>query len=371
MISLTQALPPNSVIGILGAGQLGRMLALAAADLGYRVCVFAPKGDNPAIDVAWRAVEADYDDAAALRDFAGLCDVVTYEFENVPADTADILSGHVALAPDPAVLATTQDRLSEKRFLDQAGIAVAPWRPIDSAADLDQARRELGAEAILKTRRLGYDGKGQVALSEALTSQAALDRIGDAPCVLEARMPFRCEISVIAARDRFGGFAAYDPGENRHENHILATTTVPAALDPELRDKAITIARRIAEAFGYVGVFGVEFFVLPGPNGDSLCVNEIAPRVHNSGHWTQAACPTSQFAQHIRCVAGWPVAEADRLADARMTNLLGDDATDPELARFRDAPGLSVHLYGKAEARPGRKMGHVTQVFPRGTLTAD
>ncbi|MEO1197698.1 MAG: 5-(carboxyamino)imidazole ribonucleotide synthase [Pseudomonadota bacterium] len=362
---LGSALPPRAVIGILGGGQLGRMLALAASDMGYRVAILAPEDGAPAFDVAWQHIQVPYTDTAALDRLAETCSVITYEFENVPADTAEALLGRVPLAPQPHVLATTQDRALEKMFLETAGIAVAPWRQVDSPTDLDDARTVLGSDAILKTRRLGYDGKGQTSLSADLSSADAFDAIGNAPAVLEARIPFEREISVIGARDWYGGFAAYDPGENVHHNHILATTDVPAGIAPETAQTAIATARAIAKAFDYIGVFGVEFFVVRDGDTETLLVNEIAPRVHNSGHWTQAACPVNQFAQHIRCVAGWPVGDTRRLADTRMTNLLGDTALDPALAAIRARPGSSVHLYGKADARPGRKMGHVTEILPR------
>ncbi|MGR3433473.1 MAG: 5-(carboxyamino)imidazole ribonucleotide synthase [Shimia sp.] len=345
---------PGATIGILGGGQLGRMLAMAAARLGYRCHVYEP-GPAPAADVAARHTRAPYDDAEALAAFARDCAVVTYEFENVPAAALDAIEAHAPIRPGRAALTTSQDRLVEKDFLTGIGLATAPYRDTPDADALAEALRDFGG-GILKTRRLGYDGKGQQRLGADDDAAAALAALDGAPAILEGLVPYEREISVIAARSLDGAVAAYDPGENVHEGGILRTTSVPARIPPALRSDAVLAAARVLNALDYVGVLGVELFVTRG----HLVVNEIAPRVHNSGHWTQAGCAIDQFEQHVRAICGWPLGDGTRALDVTMENLIGDDvARLPDLAR----DGVQVHLYGKDEVRPGRKMGHVNRVI--------
>ena len=353
-------LPPLSTVGILGGGQLGRMLAVAAARMGLRAHVLDPAEAPPAAEVA-RFTRAAWGDAGALAAFARLCDVVTYEFENVPAEALDAVEPHAPVRPGRRALAVSQDRLDEKRFLEGIGLSVAAHAPVDDAASLDAAIATLGLPAILKTRRLGYDGHGQARIDAPGEAGAALGATGGAPAILERVVPFASEVSVIAARGLDGTVAAYDPGENVHEGGILRRTTVPARLSAAQRQDAVLIAGRILNALDYAGVIGVEMFVTvagPGASG-GLVVNEIAPRVHNSGHWTEAGCVVDQFEQHVRAVAGWPLGDGRRHSDAAMENLLGCVSEAPALAAD---PSARLHLYGKAEARPGRKMGHVTRL---------
>lgn len=352
---MTDPLAPGSTIGILGGGQLGRMLSMAAARLGYRSHIYEP-GTAPAADVAHALTQAPYDDLDALARFARDCDLITFEFENIPAPALDVLARTTPLFPDRRALETSQDRMTEKTFLAGLGLATAPFAPIDSPADLAAALAATGTPAILKTRRLGYDGKGQARVMAPADGPAALNSLQGAPAIAEGFVHFSREISVIAARGRDGSVSAYDPGENVHTDGILATTTVPAALPLKLRTDAVLIASRILSALDYVGVMGVELFVTP----DGLVVNEIAPRVHNSGHWTQAGCAVDQFEQHIRAIAGWPLGDGHRHANVVMENLIGADV---DRARALAAqPGVQIHLYGKAQARPGRKMGHINRV---------
>ena len=291
---------------------------------------------------------------------------MTYEFENVPAETVRILSEHAPVHPGALALATAQDRLDEKTFITAQGIETAPFRAVDDAASLTQAIADLGAPSILKTRRFGYDGKGQFRIEPGTAPETALEEIGNAPAILEGFVPFEREVSVIVARGTDGTIAAYDPVENIHKNHILDKSFVPAALTPGLAAEAIEIASTLVRELDYVGVMGVELFLLPEGSGKKsrLLVNEIAPRVHNSGHWTMDACLVSQFEQHIRAICGWPMGTAARHSDAVMTNLIGEDAAD--WAGLSADPTCAVHLYGKAEIRPGRKMGHVNRIYPLG-----
>lgn len=348
-------LPQGSTIGILGGGQLGRMLSVAASRLGYRCHIYEP-GAAPAGDVALKVTTAPYEDEAALRAFAGSVDVITYEFENVPTSALDLLESLRPIRPNRRALAISQDRISEKTFLNDLGLQTAPWAAVNSEADLKSAAEKLGLPAILKTTRLGYDGKGQVKLTDEADIPAAWASMNDAPCVLEGFVAFDREVSVIAARSLDGQVACFDPGENVHREGILRTTTVPARLNPSQRSDAILLAARILNALGYVGVMGVELFVTP----QGLLVNEIAPRVHNSGHWTQQGCTVDQFEQHIRAVAGLPLGDGNRYADVVMENLIGDDVLKvPDFLKARDT---AVHLYGKGSPRPGRKMGHVNRI---------
>jgi 5-(carboxyamino)imidazole ribonucleotide synthase len=349
----------QATIGILGAGQLGRMLALAAARLGFKCHVFAPSPDSPAFDVVHRVSCADYGDTEALDRFAADVDVVTYEFENVPAETATFLAARVPVLPDPKILATTQDRLAEKTFVGGLGIRTAPFAAVAEAAELAAAIEQIGRPAVLKTRRYGYDGKGQATIKNGTDPQAAWREVGGQPCILEAFVPFEREISVVAARANDGTVECFDVTENEHRDHILKVSRVPAALPGASAQQARRIAETVAEKFDYVGVLAVEMFVLRG--GAELLVNEIAPRVHNSGHWTIDGASVSQFEQHIRAVAGWPLATPVRRGRVEMTNLIGDDVLD--YYSWLKVPGAALHLYGKSAVRAGRKMGHVTRVF--------
>ncbi len=354
---MTDPLKPGQTIGILGGGQLGRMLAMAAARLGFRVHVFEPGATPPAAQTANQTTTAPYEDLDALRAFAKAVDVVTYEFENVPADALDVIEALVPIRPSRQALAVSQDRLTEKTFLAEIGLETAPFAPVKDDATLAQAIAATGLPAILKTRRLGYDGKGQVRLRTTHDGPAALQEMAGADAILEGFVPFDREISVIAARCEDGHIACFEPGENVHRDGILHTTTVPADIDEEMRERAFGVAGTILTALDYVGVMGVELFVA----GDRLLVNEIAPRVHNSGHWTEAGAVIDQFEQHVRAVAGWPLVDPVRHSDVEMTNLIGDDVDSvPDVAA---ETGAKLHLYGKAEARPGRKMGHVTRIL--------
>jgi len=352
-------LQPEATIGILGGGQLGRMLALAAARLGFRCHIFSPSPDSPAFDVVHRVTCADYNDREALDRFAADVDIVTYEFENVPAETATFLSARVPVLPDPQILATTQDRFAEKEFVTGLGIRTAPFAAVSAPAELAAAIERIGPPAVLKTRRFGYDGKGQATIKNGSEVEALWRELGAQPCILEAHVPFEREVSIVAARSRDGAVASFDVTENEHRDHILKISRVPAAVSEAAGGEAKRIAETIAHKFGYVGVLAVEMFVLN--NGTDLLVNEIAPRVHNSGHWTLDGASVSQFEQHIRAVAGWPLAQPVRRGRVEMINLIGDEVAD--YRSWLEVPGAAVHLYGKTAVRPGRKMGHVTRVF--------
>ena len=351
-------LPPGATIGILGGGQLGRMLSVAASRLGLKCHIYDPAAQPPAGDVAARVHQGAWDDTAALRAFADGVDVITYEFENIPARTLDLLESLKPVRPGRRALEVSQDRLSEKRFLEGLGLKVAPFRDTPDRAALEGAVAELGLPAILKTRRLGYDGKGQARLNAQGDLDAGFAAMGGQDAILEGFVAFEREVSVIVARGLDGAVVAFDPGENLHEGGILRRTSVPARLSGMGVADAVLAAGRIVTALDYVGVMGVEFFVTRA----GLVVNEFAPRVHNSGHWTQAGCAVDQFEQHIRAVAGWPLGDGKRFADVEMENLIGADmARLPDLLR---ESGASVHLYGKGEVREGRKMGHVNRARP-------
>ncbi|MFI0842435.1 5-(carboxyamino)imidazole ribonucleotide synthase [Mesorhizobium sp. IMUNJ 23232] len=357
---MTKPLQQNSTIGIIGGGQLGRMLAMAAARLSYRTVILEPQADCPAAQVANRQIVAAYDDPAALDELAHVSAVVTYEFENVPVAAAERLAASVPVFPPPRALKVSQDRLTEKTFLNDIGVKTADFRAVGSDGDLAAGLAAFGGSGILKTRRLGYDGKGQRLFRDFADDPAGdFAAMGGVPLILEKFVPFDREISVIAARAADGAIAAFDPAENVHRHGILHSSTLPASVSPATAKAATEAAFSILEALDYVGVIGVEFFVL-GDGG--LLANEIAPRVHNSGHWTEAACAVSQFEQHIRAVVALPLGDARRHCDCVMENLVGDDVLRaPELLR---EPDLVLHLYGKAEARPGRKMGHFTRLRP-------
>ncbi|WP_138922735.1 5-(carboxyamino)imidazole ribonucleotide synthase [Sulfitobacter sp. BSw21498] len=353
---MTEALQTGATIGILGGGQLGRMLAVAAARLGFRTHIFEPGANPPAGDVAHALTTAGYDDVDALTAFAKSVDIVTFEFENIPTDALDVIENITPIRPNREALRTSQDRLVEKQFLEGLGLTVAPFADIANAADLDAAMTTIGAPSILKTRRFGYDGKGQSRLRSTDDAAGALADMAGNPAVLEGFVNFTAEVSVIAARSPSGEVACFDPGENVHRDGILHTTTVPARLTAAQRMDAVLLAAKILNALDYVGVLGVELFV----TRQGFIVNEIAPRVHNSGHWTQNGCAVDQFEQHIRAVAGWPLGDGSRYADVVMENLIGDDMDRvPELAKQRET---ALHLYGKADVKPGRKMGHVNIV---------
>jgi len=353
---MPDTLPLGSTIGIIGGGQLGRMLSVAASRLGFRCHIFEPGAEPPAGHVADKVTTAVYEDEAALRMFGESVDVITYEFENIPTAALDVLQDSAPIFPGREALRVSQDRLTEKTFLQGLGLKTAPFADVTDAASLAAAITDIGTPSILKTRRFGYDGKGQVRINAHSDAAQALTDIQAAPAILEGFVDFSDEVSVIAARGMDGAVAAFDPGENVHSDGILRTTTVPARLSPSQRSDAVLIAAKVLNALEYVGVLGVELFVTP----HGLIVNEIAPRVHNSGHWTQNGCTVDQFEQHIRAVAGWPLGDGTRHADVVMENLIGDDMNRvPDLAKTTDT---ALHLYGKAENKPGRKMGHVNHI---------
>ncbi len=356
---MTDPLPLDSTIGILGGGQLGRMLSVAASRLGYRTHIFEPGANPPAAHVADRVTTAAYDDTAALTAFADQVDIITYEFENIPTAALDLLETHCPIRPGREALRVSQDRLVEKTFLRDLGLATAPFAPVASRDELSAALQSTGTPAILKTRRFGYDGKGQARIDSPQSADAAYRDMADAPAILESFVDFSREVSVIAARGLQGDVACFDPGENEHHEGILRTTTVPATLTASQRIGAVLLASQILNALDYVGVMGVELFV----TDSGLIVNEIAPRVHNSGHWTQNGCAVDQFEQHIRAITGHPLGDGQRHADVVMQNLIGNDMD--KLPALMRQPDTALHLYGKAETKPGRKMGHFNRIRPQ------
>ncbi|MGZ2256790.1 5-(carboxyamino)imidazole ribonucleotide synthase [Roseobacter sp. A03A-229] len=353
---MTDALPMGATIGILGGGQLGRMLSVAAARLGLKTHIFEPGAEPPAGHVAHALTTAAYDDTTALTQFAQSVDVVTYEFENIPTSALDVIEAIVPIRPGREALRVSQDRLTEKAYLQDLGLAVAPFADVADRFALTGAVDRVGVPSILKTRRFGYDGKGQARLRSVDDLDQAWADMADQPAVLEGFVAFTREVSVIAARSAQGDVACFDPGENIHRDGILHTTTVPARLSAAQRTDAILIAAKILNALDYVGVLGVELFVTEA----GLIVNEIAPRVHNSGHWTQNGCAVDQFEQHIRAVAGWPLGDGARYADVTMENLIGADVDD--VGTLAKETNAALHFYGKAEAKPGRKMGHINRI---------
>ena len=353
---MTERLQPGAMIGILGGGQLGRMLSVAASRLGFRTHIFEPGAMPPAGQVAERVTTAGYDDEDALQAFADSVDVITYEFENIPTSALDILEQLKPIRPGREALRVSQDRIIEKDFLSGLGLKVAPFAAVNSEQELRAAVARVGLPAILKTCRFGYDGKGQARLNDEADIAEAWAAMADAPSVLEGFVEFSHEVSVIAARGTDGAVACFDPGENVHRDGILRTTTVPANLSPAQRTDAVLLAGQILNALDYVGVMGVELFVTP----QGLIVNEIAPRVHNSGHWTQQGCTVDQFEQHIRAVVGWPLGDGGRYGDVVMQNLIGDDMD--RVSALAQETDVSIHLYGKADVKAGRKMGHVNRV---------
>ena len=355
-------LKPGDTIGILGGGQLGRMLAMAAARLGLRCQVFSPDPDSPAFDVVLNATCAEYADVEALELFANDVDVITYEFENVPAAAAMILDARRPVLPDRKILETTQDRLVEKDFVKRLGIATADYADVSTAADLHAAMSRIGLPAVIKTRRFGYDGKGQAIIREGDDPDQVWADLGTNSAILEAFIPFEREISVVAARSSDGHVECFDVTENEHRDHILKVSRAPAAIPHDLAQEARANAEKIAHSLDYVGVLAVEMFVLIDAAGPKVLVNEVAPRVHNSGHWTLDGASISQFEQHIRAIAGWPLGRPVRLGNVTMTNLIGEEIESYE--EWLTVKGATVHIYGKGPARPGRKMGHVTQIEP-------
>ncbi|MEL6724711.1 MAG: 5-(carboxyamino)imidazole ribonucleotide synthase [Pseudomonadota bacterium] len=353
------ALKAGATIGILGGGQLGRMLGSSAAALGFDVSIYCPEKDCPAARIAAAHVAADYTDLQALLAWAEMCDAITYEFENVPVAAAEALlqAGHL-VRPGAKPLEVSQDRLVEKAFLRACGIATGDFAQVDQASDVSDPIARFDGRGILKTRRDGYDGKGQARLEAGDNYEAAHRALKHAPCIIEAMVPFEREVSVIIARDRAGESMCFDIPRNEHVNGILKRSVVPADLPEAVADRAYDAAKSLADALDYVGVLALEFFVL---EDGSLLANEFAPRVHNSGHWTPEACATGQFEQHIRAVAGWPLGPVDRFHDVEMLNLLGEEALVPPEVLAADGV---LTLYGKRDAKPGRKMGHLVRRRP-------
>ena len=354
-------LSTGATIGILGGGQLGRMLSVAAARLGFRSHIFEPGIGCPASHVTDQLTTASYTDTDALQRFAETVDVITYEFENIPTSALDVLEQVATIRPGREALRISQDRLTEKDFLNSLGLKTAPYAAIDDAPALGAALNAFGTAAILKTRRFGYDGKGQVRLQPDSDPQAAVADLAGQAALLEGFVDFSHEVSVIGARGGDGAVCCFDPGENVHSNGILRTTTLPARLSAAQRMDAVLLTANILNALDYVGVMGVELFV----TSKGMIVNEIAPRVHNSGHWTQNGCVVDQFEQHIRAIADWPLGDGTRHCDVVMENLIGDDMG--RIGTIVKDPTSAVHLYGKAEIKPGRKMGHVNRIVPAQT----
>lgn len=338
---------------------------MAAARLGFKTHIYAPEVDSPAFDVAAAHTIADYEDEAHLAAFAKWVHVATYEFENIPVRTVEFLSARIPVRPGATALACAQDRMNEKSLARELGAMTAEFAPIDSFTDLAQTLDNgFAIPSVLKTRRFGYDGKGQAKILTRADAESAWAAMRDQPSILESFVNFRAEVSVVAARATDGSFRAFDVTENEHRNHILHRSVAPAALSPDVAADAIAIAQKIAEKLDYVGVFAIEFFLVAENGRDRLYVNEMAPRVHNSGHWTMDGALTSQFEQHIRAVAGWPLgATALKAPAAEMINLIGDDILAWE--KIAAEPGAFFHHYGKKEARPGRKMGHVNRLLPK------
>jgi 5-(carboxyamino)imidazole ribonucleotide synthase len=354
----TLPLPPGSTIGILGGGQLGRMLAQAAARLGFDVAILERETDAPAGRVAAHTIVGAYDDEAALKALAQRATVVTYEFENVPAASVELLVGlGIEVAPGAQALAVAQDRVNEKRFLNGKGVATVAFEAADSAQDAVDAVARLGVPCLMKTRRDGYDGKGQRWVEHAADAAAAFEALGGKPVILEAPADFVRELSIIAARGRDGAIAVYPLAENHHEKGVLRRSVAPANASKQTAFQAERIAAKVLSGLDYVGVIGIELFEL---KDGTLLVNEIAPRVHNTGHWTMDGCEVDQFEQHIRAVAGWPLGPTRAIARVEMLNLLGEETA--AWAKFAAEPETRIHLYGKREAKPGRKMGHINRL---------
>ena len=361
-----QSLPPGSTIAILGGGQLGRMLAMAAARLGMRTRVFSDRSGDPAFDVSDQCHCGSFGDSQAIARFVDGADAVTYEFENIPLDAIDAAIAFAPVRPDRRALAVTQDRLAERQFLERLSIPVSTYHQVASLADLELAASRIDLPAILKTRRLGYDGKGQVRLERGGDTDLseAWATIAETPAILERMIPFDRELSIVAVRSLSGETVFYDLSENKHGNQILQCTQVPSTASLRINELAQQIARKIVTELDYVGTIAIEFFLLSDDNqGERLLVNEMAPRVHNSGHWTLNAAVTDQFENHIRAICDWPLGATERFADAQMVNLIGEDIDAwPDHAK---TPNACMHLYGKRNVRAGRKMGHVTTIKPK------
>lgn len=353
---MTAITPPGSTIGIVGGGQLGRMLARAASRMGYKTHIYTTEKDAPASHVATKTTIGAYQDATSLRDFASRVDVITFEFENIPAETLEMLDAITAVRPKPAVLFTTRHRLREKEFIQSQKIGTAPFASVRTADDLSAAIKKIGTPSVLKTCELGYDGKGQVVIKNEADAAAAWAKLGKTECILEGFIEFTAEASIIVARSTLGEARCYPLVENIHRDHILHRTIAPATFINDYQDEATRIAKTLAEKLDVVGLLAVELFVTK--NG--LLVNELAPRPHNSGHWTMEGAPTSQFEQHIRAICGWALGDTTAHKPTEMINLLGDDWL--QWQEYAKRPDAHVHLYGKTESRPGRKMGHVTIV---------
>lgn len=360
MKSMPKVFGPGSRLGIVGGGQLARMIALSAAELGIASHIFTPELHSPGSDVAAQVTQAEYDDEIALATFAESVDLITYEFENIPAKTASLLASRRPLHPNADALKRTQDRLLEKEFISSLNLPVAPFHATDTLEDLCRGVQNLGSPCILKTRRFGYDGKGQIKITANDSLSRAFDEMAGAPAILEAYIPFTREISVVAARTAQGEFCAFDICENVHRDHILQFTHVPAKIQKKTAEIAIAAAKKIADALHYVGVIAVEMFVTGDDSDENIIINEIAPRVHNSAHWTIDGANTSQFQQHVRAICGLPLGSTMRRGTIEMENIVGD-ATERWLDLLAE-PNTHLHLYGKRETRPGRKMGHVTRV---------
>ncbi len=361
--SIAHPLAPGATIGIFGGGQLGRMLALAAARLGFHAHIFSPLHDAPAFEVAHRTTVAPYADLNAVKEFASLVDVATVEFENIPLDTYEQAAQFTTIAPGPTALAIAQDRLAEKKFLDSHNIPVAPFLEINQEADIVSAIYKLGPEGILKTQRMGYDGKGQTRFSAGTDPSLAIQAYKGEPALYEQIVPFKMEVSCVAARDFQGNVVFYDCPRNEHRNQILAESHVPANVSPEIEQLAQAYTAKIAEKLQYVGILTVEFFVLGPGEITPLIVNEIAPRVHNSGHWTMDACVFDQFENHIRAISGWALGNTKRHSNAMMVNIVGADME--QWSEHAGNKNAILHLYGKAETRDGRKMGHVNYLYEK------
>jgi 5-(carboxyamino)imidazole ribonucleotide synthase len=351
-------LPPGSVIGILGGGQLGRMLALSASRLGFDTHIYDPAANGPAARVAARSWAAPWDDDGAVEHFASRCDAITFEFENIPATALAAAESMAPVRPGRRSLELTQDRLIEKRFIRDAGCRTVDFAEVNSASDLEAGIARLGRPSILKTRQFGYDGKGQIAIRDETDLESAWREIGEQPSILEAFSPFQRELSIVAARAANGEMAIYPLAENTHDGGILRVSKAPARVEASTENAAIEISRAIGAGLDHIGVFAVELFDVDG----QLIVNEIAPRVHNTGHWTMDACACSQFEQHIRAIVGWPLGETAPHSACEMTNLIGDDVANWQ--GLISQPSDCLHLYGKHDARPGRKMGHINRLFP-------
>lgn len=353
---MNKTLISGSTIGILGGGQLGQMLSMAASRLGFKTHIFEPSENPPASNVASKFTRAEYDDYDALKQFASSVDVVTYEFENIPTAALDIIETQSEIFPNREALKISQDRLIEKEFINKLGFKTASFCEVNSIEELIDAINQIGAPSILKTRRFGYDGKGQVKVHPSSKPEEIWKNLGEKALILEGFINFSSEFSVIGSRSKDGQISCFDPGENVHKDGILRTTTVPAHLTNQQKTEAVLITAKILETLKYVGVIGIEFFL----EKNSLVINEFAPRVHNSGHWTQNGCTVDQFEQHIRAITGWKLGNAERHSDVIMENLIGDEIYKTN--QLVEDGSIALHLYGKADVNPGRKMGHFNRI---------